>query len=300
MERARLGKTELEVSRLGFGGVEIDREPGITQADVDDLLNSAIDAGLNLIDTAAAYGDSERYIGNAIAGRRGEFVLISKAGALDRFTREDWSKQGILETIQTSLRNLQTDHLDIAQLHSCGLEILKQGEVIEALIVAKERGYARYAGYSGDGFDAKYAVEMNFFDTLQTSISIADQQAIELTVPAAIEREMGVIAKRPVANVAWRHGEEKPPDSYHHEYWERLRKLRYEFLNKSLESAVAHALRFTLSIDGVTTAIVGTAKPGRWQENAKYVAEGKLDGTEFEAIRERWREVADESWVGKV
>jgi aryl-alcohol dehydrogenase-like predicted oxidoreductase len=299
MERARLGKTGLEVSRLGFGGVEIDRAAEATQAVVADLLNSAIDSGLNLIDTAAAYGDSEKLIGNAISGRRQEIVLLSKCGALERFTRSDWSKNGILETIQTSLKHLQTDYLDVAQLHSCGLEILKQGEVIEALIVAKERGYTRFAGYSGDGFDAKYAVEMDFFDTLQTSVSIADQQAIELTVPLAKERDMGVIAKRPLANAAWRN-QEKPADSYHHEYWERVRKLKYEFLDKSMEEAVATALRFTLSIEGVTAAIVGTTKPGRWQENAKYLSEGKLSPEEFEAIRDRWREVADESWVGQV
>ena len=287
------------MSRLGFGGVEIDRDPAATQAVVDKLLNSAIDAGLNLIDTAAAYGASEKLIGNAITGRRKEVVLLSKCGALERFTRYDWSKGGILETIQTSLRDLQTDHLDVAQLHSCGLEILKQGEVIEALIVAKERGYTRFAGYSGDSFDAKYAVEMDFFDTLQTSVSIADQQAIDLTLPAAKERDMGVIAKRPVANAVWLNPE-KPENDYHQEYWDRLQKLRYDFLKKGPESSIAAALRFTLSVEGVATAIVGTTKPDRWQENAKYVAEGPLSPEEFEAIRERWKETADESWTGQV
>lgn len=284
---------------MGFGGVEIDRDPAATQAVVDKLLNSAIDAGLNLIDTAAAYGNSERLIGGAIAGRRNDVVLLSKCGALERFARYDWSKGGILETIQTSLRDLQTDHLDVAQLHSCGLEILKQGEVIEALIVAKERGYTRFAGYSGDSFDAKYAVEMDFFDTLQTSVSIADQQAIDLTLPAAKERDMGVIAKRPVANAVW-FNPERPENSYHQEYWDRLQKLRYDFLKKGPESSIAAALRFTLSVEGVATAIVGTTKPDRWQENAKYVAEGPLSSEEFEAVRERWKEVADESWTGQV
>ncbi|MEK7724243.1 MAG: aldo/keto reductase, partial [Acidobacteriota bacterium] len=148
MEKRKLGKTELEVSRLGFGGAEIgfDNEK---QGTVDTLLNSAIDSGLNLIDTAAAYWTSEKMIGEAISSRRNNLVLISKCGALDGFSKEDWSKQGILETIQNSLRLLKTDYLDIAQLHSCSSEILKRGEVIEALIVAKEKGYTRYAGYSG-------------------------------------------------------------------------------------------------------------------------------------------------------
>lgn len=299
MERARLGKTELEVSRLGFGGAEIGWDEKQTADNVGKLLNAALDEGLNLIDTAAAYKASEQLIGATVGHRRKEFILLSKAGALDAFTRYDWSKRGILETIQTSLKNLRTDYLDVAQLHSCGVEILKQGEVIEALIVAKERGYARFAGYSGDSFDASFAVEMDFFDTLQTSVNIADQQALDLTIPRAKERDMGVIAKRPVANAAWRNGE-KPENSYHHEYWERLQKLQYDFLSKSLEESIAKALRFTLSVEGVTAAIVGTTKPGRWRENANYVGEGNLSPEEFEGIRERWKEVADDGWTGQV
>ncbi len=299
MERARLGKTELEVSRLGFGGAEIGWDEKQTADNVGKLLNAALDEGLNLIDTAAAYKASEQLIGATVGHRRKEFILLSKAGALDAFARYDWSKRGILETIQTSLKNLRTDYLDVAQLHSCGAEILKQGEVIEALIVAKERGYARFAGYSGDGFDASFAVEMDFFDTLQTSVNIADQQALDLTIPPAKERDMGVIAKRPVANAAWRN-REKPENSYHHEYWERLQKLQYDFLSKSLEESIAKALRFTLSVEGVAAAIVGTTKPGRWRENANYVAEGNLSPEEFEGVRERWKEVADDGWTGQV
>ena len=103
-----------------------------------------------------------------------------------------------------------------------------------------------------------------------------------------------MIAKRPIANAVWR--QQKPPDSYHHEYWDRIQKLKYEFLDKSLEEATAIALRFTLSIPGIDTMIVGTTKPGRWQENAKYVAEGNLSSEEFEAIRDRWQEVGGEDW----
>ena len=74
--------------------------------------------------------------------------------------------------------------------------------------------------------------------------------------------------------------------------------MKFDFLGKSLEEATAIALRFTLSIDEIDTMIVGTTKPQRWQENAKYVAEGNLSAQEFELIRDRWREVADEKWVG--
>lgn len=297
MEKRKFGKTEMEFSVLGFGGAEIGYNSNQTQAEVDELLNSALDAGLNVIDTAAAYKVSEELIGKAISARRKDFYLLTKCGALDAFTRFDWTKKGILETIETSLRLLKTDHLDIAQLHSCSAEILRQGDCIEGLQRAVEKGYTRYIGYSGDNEDAQTALEMDVFDALQTSVSIADQTPIDGNIKLAKEKNIGVIAKRPIANAIWRH-KEKPPEAYHHEYWDRIQKLKFDFTNKSLEEATATALRFTLSIDGVDTMIVGTTKPQRWQENAKYVAEGNLSAQEFEAIRDRWREVAGESWVG--
>lgn len=298
MEYRVLGKTGLKVSALGFGGAEI----GFfneDQAVADALLNSAVDAGLNFVDTAAAYWTSEELIGTALGSRRKEIVLASKCGAVDGFSSSDWSRNGILETIANSLRLLKTDYLDLAQLHSCGREVLERGEVIEALIVAKERGYTRFAGYSGDGKDAAYALGMDFFDTLQTSISVADQEAIDLTLPIACEKEIGVIAKRPIANAVWRN-DSKPEDSYHHTYWDRIQELDYPFLKLPLEESIGTALRFTLSIEGVSSAIVGTTKPERWQENAGYVLEGDLDEKEFEGIRERWKELSDETWVGQV
>lgn len=296
METRKFGKTGLSFSVLGFGGAEIGWD-NKDQQTVENLLNSALDSGLNVIDTAAAYKTSEQLIGKAVNHRRKEFYLLTKCGALDAFTREDWSKKGILETIENSLRNLKTDYLDIAQLHSCSAEILNRGEAIEGLLRAQEKGYTRFIGYSGDNEAAKTAIEIDVFDSLQTSVSIADQSPIAGNIKRANEKGLGVIAKRPIANAVWRN-KELPPDSYHHEYWHRIQKLKFDFLNKSLEEATSTALRFTLSIEGVATMIVGTTKPNRWQENSKYVAEGKLSNEEFEEIRNRWREVADESWIG--
>ncbi|MGI9054395.1 MAG: aldo/keto reductase, partial [Pyrinomonadaceae bacterium] len=87
MEKRKFGKTDMEVSVLGFGGAEIGFNPNQTQEDVNRLLNSALDAGLNLIDTAAGYLKSEQMIGEAVGKRRKEFYLITKCGALDGFTR---------------------------------------------------------------------------------------------------------------------------------------------------------------------------------------------------------------------
>ena len=298
MEHRKFGKTDMEFTVLGFGGAEIGNEFA-TQETVTELLNAALDAGLNVIDTAAAYRESEKMIGEAVGKRRKEYYLLTKCGALDGFTRYDWSKKGVVETIENSLRNMRTDYLDLVQLHSCSAEELRRGDAIEGLQRAQEKGYTRYIGYSGDNEDARTAIEMDVFDSLQTSVNIADQTPIDGNIPLAAEKQMGIIAKRPIANAVWRHSE-KPESTYHHEYWDRIQKLKFDFLNKSLEEATAIALRFTLTIPGIDTMIVGTKKPGRWSENAKYVAEGNLSDEEFEAIRDRWKEVADESWVGQV
>ena len=97
--------------------------------------------------------------------------------------------------------------------------------------------------------------------------------------------------------VAWTY-DKKPSESYYQTYWSRLRKLDYEFLRSG--DAVATALRFTLSVPGVHTAIVGTTKPERWQENAALLERGQLPNKEFARIRQRWHEVAGDSWEGQV
>ncbi len=298
MEKRQLGKTDMEVSVLGFGGAEIGYEAA-TPETVKELLNSALDAGLNVIDTAECYEGSEELIGDAVGGRRDQFYLFTKVGHPRGVGSEDWSPASILESIERSLQRLKSDRLDLIQLHSCSEGVLQKGDAIAALQTARERGYTRYIGYSGDSRAAKFAVESGAFDTLQTSINIADQEAIDVTVPLARERNMGVIAKRPIANAAWRSGR-KPIDSYQHTYWDRLRKLDYEFIRaRPLEQSIRHALRFTLSVPGVHTAIVGTAKPERWQENAHLLEAGALGEAEFEGIRSRWDEIAPRTWLGQ-
>lgn len=299
MEKRQLGKTDMQVSVLGFGGAEIGFE-GASAETVTMLLNSALDAGLNVIDTAECYEGSEDLIGTAVGHRRDEFYLFTKVGHPKGVGRsEDWSTSSILASIERSLRRLQTDRLDLIQLHGCSEAFLRKGDVMTALQTARERGHVRYIGYSGDSRAAKFAVESGAFDTLQTSINIADQEALELSVPAARESNMGVIAKRPIANAAWKSGH-KPIDSYHHPYWDRLRKLDYEFIRgQPLKESIAHALRFTLSVPGVQTAIVGTTKPERWQENARLLEDGPLTPVEFDAIRGRWDDIAPNTWVGQ-
>jgi aryl-alcohol dehydrogenase-like predicted oxidoreductase len=298
MERRRLGRTGMDASILGFGGSEIGYQ-SVSARTVGRLLGSALDAGLNVIDTAECYEDSEVLIGQALGTRRPQVHLFTKCGHAAGWSRADWRPAALLRSIERSLRRLATDHVDLIQLHSCSLAELRRGDPIDALERARERGWTRYIGYSGDGEAAHYAIECGRFDTLQTSVSLADQQALELTLPLARQRGIGVIAKRPLANVAWRYAR-KPAEPYYQTYWSRLRALDYPFLRSGADTAVATALRFTLSVPGVHTAIVGTTKPERWQQNAALLAGGNLGESEFEGIRARWRQVADASWQGQV
>src|SRR5690606_17441017 len=143
---------------------------------VSTLLNSALDAGLNIIDTTDCYMNSEELIGNAVAGRRDQYYLYTKCSheTTDSGQRVAWYKPEILASVERSLRRLKTDRLDLVQLHSCSIEDLQRGEVIEALQEARDKGYTRYIGYSGDNEAARFAVESGAFDSLQTSINIAD------------------------------------------------------------------------------------------------------------------------------
>lgn len=295
MEKRSFGKTGMEVSILGFGGQQIGQEQELSK--VEKLLNHALDEGLNVIDTAECYGDSEELIGKILSHRRDDYYLFTKCGHAAGFDGEDWNPAMLEKSIDRSLKRLQTDYVDVIHLHSCSEKILRQGAVIEVLQKAKKQGKTRFIGYSGDRTDALYAVQTGLFDSLMISLNIADQEAIDLALPEAVERKMGVIAKRPVANVAWTY-ETLPEKAYPYVYWQRLKKLQYDFLTDS-ERAVVTALRFALNVPGVSTAIVGTQKPGRWSENAKLLQSSTLSEQEYEQIRARWKEIADEDWVGK-
>lgn len=305
LERRRFGKTDMTVAVLGFGGAEIGYE-AVEQGRVDELLNAALDSGLDVVDTAECYRASEELIGKAIGHRRKDYRLFTKCGhATDvAGAGKEWTKAGVLASIERSLKRLKTDAVDLVQLHSCSLEELKKGEAIEGLEQAKKDGKTRYVGYSGDSAAARWAVECGRFDALQTSVNICDQEAIELTLPLARERQMGVIAKRPIANAVWRHDAE-PSNDYHVAYWKRLQALAYPFATgearnvQTPEGAAGIALRFTAMQPGVHVLIVGTTKPERWKQNAALLAAGPLPAELHESIRATWKRVAKPDWVGQ-
>lgn len=304
-EKRRFGKTDMDVTVLGFGSAEIGYEKTDPKT-VEALLNGALDSGLNVIDTAECYLESESQIAAAVGHRRKEFHLFTKCGHAkdDAGVALAWTKDGVLRSIERSLKRLKTDAVDLVLLHSCSLDELQKGECIEGLEQAKKDGKTRYVGYSGDSRAARFAVESGRFDALQTSVNICDQECIELTLPLAVEKKMGVIAKRPIANAVWRH-EKEPTNGYHVEYWKRLQALAYPFATgaartaQTPDGAAGIAMRFTAMQPGVHTLIVGTTKPERWKQNAELLAAGPLPKELAESIRAAWKKTAKSDWIGQ-
>src|SRR5262249_48215805 len=139
MEKRRFGKTDMQLSVLGFGGAEIGYQNASLKT-VEELLSSALDQGLNVIDTAECYQGSEELIGAAVSKRRSQYYLFTKCGHGSRYDIHEWTPAQIAASIDRSLKRLSTDHLDLIQLHSCDEATLRKGEVIESLQKAKAAG----------------------------------------------------------------------------------------------------------------------------------------------------------------
>ena len=310
MQKRTFGKTGLEVSVLGFGAAPI----GVLETEQDQvatILGTLLDRGVNLIDTAAAYQGSEQAIGKALSHRRDEYVLISKCGrAFEDLSGEAWSAEVIAQTVDRSLHRLQTDHLDVMLLHSCDLGTLEKGEALAALVKARDAGKVRFVGYSGDNEAAAYAAKLPDVAVIQTSVNICDQVNIELVLPNAQQHDVGVMAKRPIANAAWKDLAEQPGfySDYARTYTERLANMDVAPSDLDFEGEPSQlwpeiAIRFTFAQPGVHTAIIGTTNPGHVISNIAHVEKGPLPDESIRKLRtafEHAQSQAGESWMGQM
>ncbi len=298
MEKRILGKTGLKVSRLGIGLAEIGFELTLEdEALAGRVLNSALDDGITFLDTAECYDISEELVGRTVNHRRSEYVLATKTGHVSGgYQGEEWTATTVRDSIDRSLVRLKTDHVDLLQLHTCGVDVLERGEVIRVLEDARRAGKTRFVGYSGDNEAAEWAVQSGMFDTLQTSFNLVDQRARTRLFAQAKAQGMGIIAKRPIGNGAW--GAAKSPSGYADDYFQRAQAmLALGPLPGAPADRIALALGFTLAHDEVDTAIVGTRNPDHLRANIERVARG-LSIPEA-ALRELHRrfEQLDKDWV---
>jgi predicted aldo/keto reductase-like oxidoreductase len=194
MKRVRLGRTDLEVARIAFGGIPIQR---LTEAEAIRVVQHCIDVGVSLLDTANGYTNSEERIGKAIAGRRDQVLLATKTGARDT--------AGAMEHLDLSLTRLGTDRIDLWQLHGVSTfedldRVLGPGGAMEAAQSAKDSGKVRHIGITSHSLDvALKATASGHFETIQFPFNVITSEPVDELVPLAREHDVGFIAMKPMA-----------------------------------------------------------------------------------------------------
>lgn len=285
--------SRLEVSRLGFGAGHIG-DPAMAEEEVERLLLGVVDSGVTLVDTARGYGLSEERIGRHLARRRDEIVLSTKVGyGIPGY--EDWTGPCVAAGVDEALRLLRTDRIDVVHLHSCPLEVLERGEVIDALERAVEAGKVRIAAYSGDNEPLEWAVDSGRLGGVQTSINLFDQWAVDRGLARAAEAGMTVIAKRPLANAPWRFAE-RPVGDYAEVYWERMQAMGIDPGGLAWDEL---ALRWVAFMPGVSSCIVGTRRLENLRRNVEIVSRGPLPSETVAAIRDAFL-AHGQSWRGEI
>lgn len=292
-----LGTTGLKVRAVGLGAGQVG-SADLGEKEAEALLLTALDSGINLIDTARGYGLSEERIGRYLAKRRSEFILSTKVG-YDVPGLNNWTYDSVMGGIERALQMLQTDWLDIVHLHSCDLDVLREGRVIQALVDARQAGKIRFAAYSGENEALEYALNTEQFQSVQLSVNVCDQRCIATALPTANQRGLGVIAKRPTGNYFWRF-DERPFGNYAEEYWLRAQMMRLE-PNQFPEVAgwAELALRFTAFTSGVHSCIIGTSSAQHLQDNLALVAKGPLSAETYQAVRQAFLG-HDQGWTGQI
>ncbi len=247
MEYRVLGKTGLKISRMGFGGIPIQR---IDAEGTKVLIRQLMDAGVNYIDTARGYTVSEEYLGYGLEGIRQHFVLATKSMAR--------TKDAMAADIETSLKNLRTDYIDLYQIHNPTVKDLEQvqspGGALEALQAAKTAGKIGHIGvtlHSDELF--KTAVELDWVETIMFPYNIVETQGQEL-IGICGKKNIGFIAMKPLAGGA-------------------------------IDDATV-ALRFIAANPDVTVVIPGMAEPREIEQNLAAVNDpSPLTDAEQEKIR---------------
>lgn len=189
------GKTGMQIKRVGFGGIPIQR---ITQEETNKVIDELEKCGVNFIDTARGYTISEEYLGNALKGRREKFYIATKSMSRDY--------ESMKRDIEISLKNLQTDYIDLYQMHNVKPEeydtVFDDDRAYRALLEAKEAGKIKHIGITSHGLETvEKAVESGKFETIQFPYNIIENQADEV-FKKAHEKGVGTIVMKPLAGGA--------------------------------------------------------------------------------------------------
>jgi hypothetical protein len=249
LERRRLGKTGLEITLFGFGAIKF---PHVSAEEAAASLDRALDLGVNFIDTARGYGDSEVKIGPVLKRRRDQVYIATKSGR--RKAKE------VASELDTSLKNLQTDCIDLYQAHwVCNDDVLNEvlapGGALEAFRKAKEQGKIRHYGITMHRHHAaiRRAIESDLFETIMLAYNPLDEEGTGPDlIPLAAKHDMGVIIMKPLSGGLL----VSPPNS-----------ARVD----GLDPVVAGTLRGIAANPHVTSVIPGMVSPLQVEENYRAV-----------------------------
>lgn len=199
MEYRTLGKTGLKVSRMGLGGIPIQK---IDEEGTKKLLHDMVRRGINYIDSARGYTVSEQYIGFGLEGIRDQFVLATKSMAR--------TKEAMEADIETSLWNFRTDHIDLYQVHNPSMEqldqVLAEGGALEALQEARKSGKIGHLGITAHSTAVfERALKLDWVETIMFPYNIVEQQGAEL-IKKCKEKNIGFIDMKPLAGGAIENG----------------------------------------------------------------------------------------------
>jgi aryl-alcohol dehydrogenase-like predicted oxidoreductase len=316
MQYRTLGKTGIKVSEIGFGAWQIGGGFGGKQDDAEAIrcIDRALALGVNFIDTAAVYGDghSERLIGQSVAGRREKVAIASKIPpkigrqAIETDSIHDvFPASWVIESTERSLKNLKIDCLDVQQLHSWTPAFLNQREWLDGFQKLKKQGKIRFFGVSANDWDPYGAADLarsGLIDSVQVIYNIFEQRPAEKLLPAALEANVGIIARVPfeegllTGNFGpevkmdendWRSKWMTPPRR--REAAGRVDALK-KFLKPDRPTLAALALKFCLSHPAISTVIPGMRKLPHVDSNVA-VSDGKL------IPPEELRELEKHKWV---
>ena len=282
LPKAILGRTGLQVTRLGFGA---GHHKPMTDEERRAIHNAVLDSGINFLDTADCYGEtyddyntSEKLIGRYLSHRRSEFYLATKCCGSK--SGHIWTKENAFRTLEESLRRQKADYVDVMQLHNPTVEQCEQGSLVEALQEMRQQGKVRWIGVSTTLPHLPTYLQWGVFDTFQIPYSALARDHEDWITKAA-EAGVGIVIRGGVAL-----GEPGTgigdPDS-----WRKFEESKLDELRQEGESRTAFLLRFTLTHPNTHTIIVGTTNPDHLRENVEAVLRGPLPGDVYAEAKRR-------------
>lgn len=295
MIRRTLGRTQLSVTALGYGtmGLRGPRTWGVRvvdEATAERMLHAVLDAGINFLDTSPDYGLSEERIGRYLAGRRDEFYLATKCGCV--YTQRDdhlelthvWQPEVVRQNLETSLRRLRTDHIDLLQFHGGDAETLRTAGLIDLLEDFRARGLVRFLGVSSSLPHLPALVELEVFDTFQIPFSCLAPEH-DAWITEAARRGAGIILRGGIAQGGPAAEIQRPALNA---VWSAAR-IAEDLLPAGMSPAEL-ILRYTLSHPHAHTTIVGTCNPDHLHDNVAAANAGPLPDDLLAALRTRIQE----------